>query len=350
MSARRVLAAAAAALAVCGCAFARLPVGGARAPVRAHSVSTEAAPDWTPIRVAADAVPLAPSDPSRRAVGPLRYRGGLELQSADPNFGGLSGLAVGADGKLVAVSDQGFWFAAKLVFNDAGDLIGLVDARLAAMRGEDGQPFASKFAGDSEDVARLPDGRLAVSFERDHRVAVYDLDRKGPAAAPDLTIRPADTEKLRPNQSFEGVAPFGSDRLLIASERGTNGGTPRFWISSLDPAVHAPSAGKAAVEPQFGISGLARLGDGDYLELQRFYAPLIGARIVLAKVSGDDLAASPPRWRAETIAELAPPVGLDNFEGVAVVPSVAGPSRIYLISDNNFSGGQRTLLYAFDLD
>jgi hypothetical protein len=39
---------------------------------------------------------------------------------------------------------------------------------------------------------------------------------------------------------------------------------------------------------------------------------------------------------------------IDNIEGVAVVRLPNGARRFYLVSDDNFEPGQRTLLMAFD--
>jgi hypothetical protein len=46
--------------------------------------------------------------------------------------------------------------------------------------------------------------------------------------------------------------------------------------------------------------------------------------------------------------ELDPPFTVDNFEGVAAVPRPGGVTRFYLLSDDNASVQQRTLLVAFD--
>jgi hypothetical protein len=45
---------------------------------------------------------------------------------------------------------------------------------------------------------------------------------------------------------------------------------------------------------------------------------------------------------------LERPLTVDNFEGVAAQARPDGRVRFYLISDDNFSGKQRTLLLAFD--
>jgi hypothetical protein len=50
------------------------------------------------------------------------------------------------------------------------------------------------------------------------------------------------------------------------------------------------------------------------------------------------------------VAEFAPPVTLDNYEGIAAVPDRGGEVRIYLASDDNFDHvQQRTLLLEFAL-
>jgi hypothetical protein len=41
-------------------------------------------------------------------------------------------------------------------------------------------------------------------------------------------------------------------------------------------------------------------------------------------------------------------LSVDNFEGLAAVPGPAGGIRFYLVSDDNASREQRTLLLAFD--
>jgi hypothetical protein len=46
--------------------------------------------------------------------------------------------------------------------------------------------------------------------------------------------------------------------------------------------------------------------------------------------------------------DLAAPMTVDNFEGVAVVPRANGGLRVYLLSDDNGNASQRTLLLAFD--
>jgi hypothetical protein len=56
------------------------------------------------------------------------------------------------------------------------------------------------------------------------------------------------------------------------------------------------------------------------------------------------------RLEAEELALLRRPLSVDNFEGVACRLGPRGESLIYLVSDDNFSATQRTLLLQFALD
>jgi hypothetical protein len=300
--------------------------------------------EWASVRLSVRAAPLAPSAPDMEGAGKLRFRGGLELASEDPQFGGLSGLYVDGEGRLLAVSDQGDWFAARLVHDDAGRLTGLADPRMARLRGADGRALGGKRDADAEGLTRLPDGRFAVSFEQVHVVRLYDLERKGPAAAAEKTIALAGSNKLDDNDSVEALAAMDG-ALLVAAEGVRDPGAP-FWIAPFDAERAVAAAGRTRTQEGFGLVSLDRLPDGDFIAMERFFAPLIGVRIYLRRVREAGLAQG--RWEGEPIVELTPPIALDNFEGIAAVRQTDGV-RLYMISDNNFSSSQKTLLYAFDM-
>jgi hypothetical protein len=55
------------------------------------------------------------------------------------------------------------------------------------------------------------------------------------------------------------------------------------------------------------------------------------------------------RQDSRTLAEMNVLVTIDNFEGIAAKELPDGRVRLYVISDDNFSSSQRTLLMLFDL-
>lgn len=309
----------------------------ASACMRAHHAPMEA---WAPVAVTAAPAALGASD-----VGSLHFIGGLELHGASPNFGGLSDLHVDADGRLLAMSDAGHFLRGRLTFDAAGAPTGLIDAEIAPERDEAGAVLASKEAGDSEGMAVLADGRVAISFEQNQVIRLYDLrgaEDRAPVAGPPL----AGIETLDPNGGLEALAPFGDGRLLVGAEYGGADGS-MLWIAPLDARAPVAPIARLHTPTGFGLADLDRLPSGDFVAIERFYSPVIGVRIRLVKLNGAALAQG--RVEETLLAEMGAPLALDNFEGVSAVALPNGRVRLYLINDDNFSPRQRTLLYAFEL-
>jgi hypothetical protein len=307
------------------------------------------APDqWTPIQVTATATPLEPDRPGAIEAGDLVYRGGLVLKSSSALFGGFSGLSVAADGtRFVAVSDTGVWLSGELALDADGRLTGLSNPRIAQMRDERGEPLQGKRQSDAEDLARLPDGRYAVSFEQEHRILIYDLDGKGPFAPAVRGPTVAGTEGMHPNEGLESLAALPDGALVGVAEHAPRGAGSPIWIWPKGATTGEP-IGRANRPQGYGMSGLATLPNGDLISIERLYLPLIGVRVNVRHLPLAKLRATPPEADGRVIGALEPPMSLDNFEGVAAVPRADGAIRIYLIADDNYSSNQRTLLYAFD--
>jgi len=318
-------------------AFALALILAACAPSAANAPIDE---QWRGIEVTATAVEFG----AERA-GRLRYRGGLELSSEQAVFGGLSGMEVLEDERLIAISDDGNWFEARLVLSDGGDLVGVRAWRTALMRDEDGEPFANKSAGDSEDLTQLADGRFAVSFEQTQTIRIYDLNRDGPFGPAVAGPRLADTESLPNNSGLEALTSTGEGVLIVGAEGGAEATTP-IWRAPLDaPAPVSPSA-RYPLAHGYSLTALDRLPDGSNVALERFYAPVIGARARITRFSFDERGSIE---NVEELARIAPPMPVDNFEAIAAVRAPDGATRLYILSDDNFSRRQRTLLLAFDV-
>src|SRR6185312_3831562 len=63
-------------------------------------------------------IDVDPKHPERTEFSALRLVSAFRLSSRDKRFGGLSGLSIGSDGRLYAISDQGFLLSAKMVRNE----------------------------------------------------------------------------------------------------------------------------------------------------------------------------------------------------------------------------------------
>jgi hypothetical protein len=307
-------------LAACGGPVAELP----KAPV----------PAGPGITIKAEAVPLNPADPAQDRVGNFVYAGGLKLTSGQTSrLHGLSDLDVQPDGALISVGDEGDLLKAKVVLDAAGRLTGVTDAKLTALTGLDGKPLQGKDNRDSEGLALMANGDLLISFERHDRIWLYPANGGPPRAVPS----PAVTFPY--NEGMEALAPDldrGPGAYFTGGET-----TGRTWSCTLtSPCVDGPQVDLAV---GFGLVAARRLPQGRTAWLLRAFNPITRSVI--------DLRITDATGRTVDQVELRGPVTVDNFEGLAAVPAKDdkdGPIRFYLISDDNFSSSQRTLLLAFD--
>jgi hypothetical protein len=298
---------------------------------------------WRTIDVAAQ--PVSFGDP---VVGQLRFRGGLHLTSTDAAFGGLSGLDVLDDNRFIAEADDGQWFEGRLVLDADGNLTGVAEVRTAAMRDEQGRPFESKSSADSEDMTQLPDGRFAVSFEQTQTIRIYDLNRDGPFGAAVAGPPLSGVERLPLNAGLEAITALADGVLVVGAEGGDRPTTP-IWLAPLNAREPVPVAAHFPLSGGFSLTSLDRMPNGDLVALERFYAPVIGARARIVRIRASEVHPSDAPMRVEQLAQLGPPHPVDNFEGVAAVRMPNGVTRLYIVSDNNFSRRQRTYLFAFDV-
>ena len=302
--------------------------------------STDGDDQWRAISVEVIPVP-SPVE----SVGQLAYRGGIELRSNNPMFVGLSGIEVLEDGRVVAISDEADWIEAHLTLDDRGYLTSLTEVRGAFMRDEHGRVLRRKREADSEGLTQMADGRFAVSFERTNLIRIYDLNRDGPFGVAQMGPRLDEVAYLPDNSSFEALATMDNN-LLTAAEGGDETLTP-MWLAPLGARTPVPPRFSYPLSDGFSITGMDRLPNGDFVALERFYAPVIGPRARITRFaapSGEGGVVQP-----EVLALLEPPFPLDNFEGISAVRMPDGATRIYIVSDNNKSAQQRTLLLAFDL-
>ncbi len=283
-----------------------------------------------PIRIDAVSVPLNPEDPSVTALGDFFYAGGLWLTSSQTDrFRELSDIVVTGQGGLTAVGDGGVLFSARLVFDAAQRLIGVADTGLAPLVGEDGKPLTGSRRADAEGLAILGNGDRLVSFEGDHRIWLYPAAGGTPRAVPSPAANFPSNFGMEAIAANPGVAP---DAYIVGEEM-----TGKTWTCRLTLAC---VEGRTLEKPgEFGLVAMNHLGDGTAVYLLRAYDPFRGNRNTLQIVRSTSLVAQ---------MDLALPLTVDNFEGLASVPSPNGGIRFYLISDNNGSSSQRTLLLAFD--
>ena len=104
-------------------------------------------------RIIVKTIPLALNEkqPEQTHVGSLHYRGGLVISSTKSGFGGFSALGVSSYGKrMIAISDMGYRFAARLIYNKESHLIDLNKTELDSLAKPDGTALKRKAESDIE--------------------------------------------------------------------------------------------------------------------------------------------------------------------------------------------------------
>lgn len=299
------------------------------------------------IPVTSQTVPLDTKNPGRSTVGPLRFQGAIALRSTDSRFGSFSDLHINADGtELLAVSDRGYWLRAALTYTADGRLTGVGRATMGDLIGIDGKPLARRGgAGDAEAMAVMPDGSIVVVFEGRHRMLVYPRATPPFSKKPERFPLPAALARAPRNGGIEALAHVGGGYFMILSERLRGGaGAQAGWVGAdgnWEPFAYVRP-------PGFRPTALSMMPSGDILVLERHYRFDRGTSIRLALLRRRTVA--PGRRLAPVeIAQLAPPLTVDNFEGAATRLGPDGETRIYLLSDDNRNPLQRTILMLFSL-
>lgn len=322
--------------------------------------------------IQATPLPLNPADPSQTVVGRLRYMGGLQLTSSDPRFGGLSGLRW-HDGQLLAVSDEGDFFRMTLEERD-DRLVGVREVRMRRLTRLDGQPLSGKAESDAEALelewngpgCGPPSGPCAaiISFEGTNALWRYRLVDGLPEGAPTEVEQSTEWRRALPhNGGVEGMVGGWMVSEQLREPDGRAIGRLTEWLTRSNGCSQEPCPGPSSrpgpprevtmslpVSDGFSPTDADRPDvspDAPIIVLQRRYTPEAGnaARVVRFR-PGPEHAQQPVREivEFETLAELLPPLTLDNFEGLA-----ARGSFIYIVSDDNFSPTQRTLLLKFQV-
>jgi len=339
---------------VAGFAAAALP-SLARAQLATQPPSKQGATDefsvTAPVSIEVNARPIPSFDPrdrSRVRFGSLEYRSGLVLTSRFRGFGGLSGWRLDPKGeRFIALSDKGGWFTGRIVYSGR-EMTGLADVEAAPMLGPDGRPITARGWYDSESIAL--DGSLVyVGLERVNQVLRFDFSKGFTRSRGEVVPLPPAAKKLPNNKGLEALVmvPKGqplAGTLIAISERGLDGNGNLIAF-----LVGGPSPGQFSVRrtANFDVSDAVLLS-GDLLILERKFSWLAGVgirirRIPLKSVAPGALVDGPSIFEADLGEEV------DNMEGIDAHVTAEGDTVLTMVSDDNFSMLQRTLLLQFKL-
>jgi hypothetical protein len=328
----------------------------ARAQRATQPPPKQVAPDEFPlaapvsIEVKARPIPFFDTrDRARVRFGALEYRSGLILSSSFPGFGGLSGWRLDAKGeRFIAISDKGSWFTGGIVYR-GHEMTGLTDVEAAPMLGADGKPITARGWFDSESIAL--DGSLVyIGLERVNQVLRFDFSQGFTRSRGEVVALPAAARRLPFNKGLEALVmvPKGlplAGTLIAISERGldADGNLIAFLIGG-------PAPGQFSVRrtSNFDVSDAVLLPCGDLLVLERKFSLLAGIGIRIRRIALTSLAPGAVVDGASVFdADLNQQI--DNMEGIDAHVTAEGETVLTMVSDDNFSMIQRTLLLQFTL-
>src|SRR5215813_9959228 len=281
----------------------------------------------TSIEITAQRLPgFDHTDSSRRQFGLLEFRGGLVLTSPFKQFGGLSAIKVQADGaNFIALSDKGWWLKGRIVY-DGTRPSGIADAQMAPILGPDGLALSSRGWFDTESIAQ-DGGTLYVGIERVNRIVRFDFGKDGLLARGQPIDVPPGVRGLPNNKGLES---------LVFVPRGLPLGGPRPGTFALRRTA------------DYDVSDAALLPSGDLLVLERKFSWTTGLFIRIRRIALLDIQPG-ALVDGRVLFEADLGYNIDNLEGLSVHRGPNGETVLTLVSDDNFSALQRTLLLQFTL-
>ena len=217
------------------------------------------------------------------------------------------------------------------------------------MLGADGRPITARGWYDTEAIA-LDGSLIYIGLERANQILRFDFSKGGTRSRGEVIAVPPMLRKLPNNKGLEALVmvPKGlplAGTLIAISERGldSDGNIIGFLIGG-------PKPGDFAVRRSndFDISDAVLLGSGDLLILERKFSLLTGVgirirRIALKSIDRGATLDGPSIFEADLGNEV------DNMEGLDAHVTPEGDTVLTMISDDNFSMIQRTLLLQFTL-
>ena len=282
--------------------------------------------------------------------GALEFIGGLELSSDNALLGAISAIRFRPDQRhFVSVLDTGHWLTGAIERDDKGRLKGVTEARIMPMIDRYGGTDAGKGAMDAEGLALRGD-HVLVSYEQYHRVDAYP-DPGFETSSPDDTIPILiPRRQLRANRSLEALmiapqsSPLAGAAVIVAEDSLNDEG------NMLAAILDGPLQGRFTVRHYdgFDVSDGVFLPDGDLLLLERRFGLAHGLGMRIRRIAGADIK-SDALVDGTVIFEASTREQIDNMEGIDVFRAADGTLHLILVSDDNHSILQRSLMLEFRL-
>ncbi|MBF9196130.1 esterase-like activity of phytase family protein [Microvirga terrestris] len=284
---------------------------------------------------------LSVTDPDRSRFGALAFRSGIDLRSDVSAFGGFSGLWRSGDGQeIIALADNAQILKARIETAD-GRLSGLSSPVLSPLTLGNGVPMRRSRYYDTESFA-LSGNAVFIGTERNHAVIRFERNAAGSIIRGVPIPVPKALQDLPSNGGLEAVAVAPQRSALSGALIGIAEGGNGFILTGSRQGTF-----QVALSGGYVITDLAFLPDGNAVILERRFSLLGGFACRLRCVETAAIRAG-ARIDGAVLYESEASHQVDNMEGLAIHRE-GGETVLSLISDNNFSSLQRTLLLEFSM-
>ena len=283
------------------------------------------------------AVTLEALSYSDAADGPLKLAGLWQLTSENDGFGGYSAMVTLDELTFLAGSDAGRVLLLTRPDRDGPDPV------VAGFKGFSNDDWIRI---DLEALTRDPKtGEFWAGIEGSNHLVRFNSDRTWAAA-----IKQPAMKDWAHNLGAESIVRLGDGRLVVIAEEDRGGGTHEALVFSGDPVSGAePIQFTVAGQAGYNPSEATLLPDGRVLVVLRAFElglpPYFTAKLAVFEPQEIESGAT---VSLDEIADLASPFPQENFEGAVVTEEAGGDWAIWLISDDNFSQFQRTLILRLD--
>jgi len=268
--------------------------------------------------------PLAAETPDGWPQG-LTLRAAWHLDSTSPNFGGFSALLHEPDGSFRGFTDFGM----------TSDIPRPTDGPVEV---------AVEFLPPDPRITAIPDVESAVYHRAsdtlwlgyENHNAIRRIDADGTSSV----TKPAQMRHWGKNSGAEAMARLADGRFLLLGERNHEG-----LLFAADPLREEPAlAFRVSAPEDYSPTDMALLPDGRVLVLLRALRWRLPPFASMLALGDPATIRAGETWVLEPFAALDTPGLHENYEGLAVAPEPDGSLAIWLISDDNRSALQRTLL------
>ena len=290
-------------------------------------------------KIAMKPLTLDPANPGIRRVGDLIFLEAWELGSDNSDFGGISALTALPGNRFIGVSDAGTLIGFGLTRDDR------IDRPFIAPLPESHGPDKNFEDRDTEGIAfDTASGHFWVSYEAKHAIRRFSRS----FSRMNGLVRPEQMQGWPSNKGAETIVRLNDGRFVVIAETFEPDFHPALLFSG-DPVEKGTITSRFSYRPPTGyrVTDATMMPDGRLLVLNRSISFPNGFSAKLAVLEADEIKAGNTA-SGKVIASLSAPLLIDNMEGVAITRD-GKETIIWLISDDNFSIWQRTLLMKFRL-